>query len=149
MLIYIPLCIYFNIKRNHVRDDRIGFTFHYVSISTEEFARGCGFSILFTFHYVSISTNRTYLSFHLLITFTFHYVSISTNLQNIRQWHYIYLHSTMYLFQQTQIWNEALTYLFTFHYVSISTGNISSIFQCNYNLHSTMYLFQLPSQYTF
>ena len=33
-LIYIPLCIYFNRRKWTVNNDRKGFTFHYVSIST-------------------------------------------------------------------------------------------------------------------
>ena len=54
--IYIPLCIYFNRQNLINAFDREIFTFHYVSISTNNMYVVRSITLLFTFHYVSIST---------------------------------------------------------------------------------------------
>ena len=59
LLIYIPLCIYFNPKRKAFREKvSLRFTFHYVSISTRGIVLIWLMISTFTFHYVSISTER-------------------------------------------------------------------------------------------
>ena len=100
ILIYIPLCIYFNPIRKAAAKKPSRFTFHYVSISTS-----------------FVSAGETVLS-----TFTFHYVSIST--VQMLAWCpcNIHLHSTMYLFQPNALHTSAKQNIFTFHYVSISTN---------------------------
>ena len=142
---------------------------------------------LFTFHYVSISTNNSLARFYskciyiplciyfnpvlaislvVPILFTFHYVSIST-LQRVgvevvsiylhstmylfqqrNREHFLrkfpYLHSTMYLFQHAVGFILNLILLFTFHYVSISTISKTTLYRYIDHLHSTMYLFQPP-----
>ncbi len=97
--IYIPLCIYFNLRSL--------FIVHFL--------------LVFTFHYVSISTGETVVSTPLLLAFTFHYVSISTIVDIQAVVVVLDLHSTMYLFQQNRIWTVIREKIFTFHYVSIST----------------------------
>ena len=141
-LIYIPLCIYFNLRSHSFNSFTDIFTFHYVSISTN-YRQICDMLVpylhstmyLFQRRMRHDDSNGNHIYIPLCIyfnikdksisywfsTFTFHYVSIST---------------------KTQIWNEALTYLFTFHYVSISTRARSLIYNTTVNLHSTMYLFQ-------
>ena len=57
--IYIPLCIYFNAVDVVILFRRKIFTFHYVSISTKEAQRMAKITLIFTFHYVSISTTFT------------------------------------------------------------------------------------------
>ncbi len=99
------------------------------------------------------------------IVFTFHYVSISTLYCLATHKFYLYLHSTMYLFQlntakpapkvktftfhyvsistRISFRNTKCTILFTFHYVSISTTCVFHSFCLQpVHLHSTMYLFQ-------
>ncbi len=98
--IYIPLCIYFNYRKESRIPDCIKFTFHYVSISTYFLCLKYNITSLFTFHYVSISTFALLDDPSDSSSFTFHYVSIST-VDNIS------------ISQQMMI--------FTFHYVSIST----------------------------
>ncbi len=78
ILIYIPLCIYFN----------------------HGWCRGCGVAERFTFHYVSISTVPGSNNATTDIVFTFHYVSISTCWPFCCIHVYNNLHSTMYLFQR-------------------------------------------------
>ena len=122
-VIYIPLCIYFNLAFQPTVLLCSRFTFHYVSISTgissivtgsiiylhstmylfqhEELSDEIN-SHLFTFHYVSISTNLIAMVIEVFTGFTFHYVSISTKvLNNV----------------------GSLINKFTFHYVSISTAD--------------------------
>ena len=100
VFIYIPLCIYFNYT----------------------FLKWCGCFLIYL-HSTMYLFQRASSDFtsHLVITFTFHYVSISTiqtvfnifckviyiplciyfNLNECRNGRYcVYLHSTMYLFQQ-------------------------------------------------
>ena len=143
VIIYIPLCIYFNpLALSAFKCSLIKFTFHYVSISTlfyihmqlgrvylhstmYLFQPGVSLGIIggavFTFHYVSISTiYRLAPAIH-LDRFTFHYVSIST---------------AMFVEFGTG------TVGFTFHYVSISTSHREVFFPYYFDLHSTMYLFQ-------
>ena len=140
------------------------FTFHYVSISTDELLQTIAYTFIFTFHYVSIST--------------LYYAS------TINDDHH--LHSTMYLFQLLKKFLpdcQAIIYIplciyfnyfadkqqvflfaiyiplciyfnrynamaiimyivFTFHYVSISTAEKAEDGKVELNLHSTMYLFQ-------
>ena len=124
MLIYIPLCIYFNMHSQNCPYSYSKFTFHYVSISTQSSVTLENCTIKFTFHYVSISTSTDNRNKNTKTTFTFHYVSISTDTTHNK--------ST----ENTK---------FTFHYVSISTPQEISAGLSGYNLHSTMYLFQ---QYT-
>ena len=76
--IYIPLCIYFNAVALFFLSLINQFTFHYVSISTDELLQTIAFTYIFTFHYVSISTRTTMLKLYTLSN----------------------LHSTMYLFQR-------------------------------------------------
>ncbi len=54
------------------------FTFHYVTIKTENGFTLAGYTFAFTFHYVTIKTK--YILCHLLVAllFTFHYVTIKT-----------------------------------------------------------------------
>ena len=98
-----------------------GFTFHYVSISTDSVHSGGGGSLPFTFHYVSISTeqeiNEDTDILHLHSTM---YLFQPESLSEIRNVPY-YLHSTMYLFQPVRNVRVLEMPLFTFHYVSIST----------------------------
>ena len=69
ILIYIPLCIYFNAARFSVVDVVPVFTFHYVSISTHLVLNTIIISLKFTFHYVSISTRifKTFISIRLVV----------------------------------------------------------------------------------
>ena len=164
--IYIPLCIYFNCGYTIASALMKRFTFHYVSISTLAFQPTVLLCSRFTFHYVSISTGALFAEYHnkfiiyiplciyfnyvwcvrrgSVTLFTFHYVSISTDAQSETCRAFLYLHSTMYLFQHagTRAILDYLCHLhstmylfqhtkisflcvpcliFTFHYVSIST----------------------------
>ena len=75
------------------------FTFHYVSISTDELLQTIAYTFIFTFHYVSISTlldserdacrNDLHSTMYL---FQHRKLDVSGYIQT-------YLHSTMYLFQ--------------------------------------------------
>ena len=121
ILIYIPLCIYFNV-------------FNLIAMIIEVFT--------FTFHYVSISTGTANSDNIFCQSFTFHYVSISTDGVYDSIAGSINLHSTMYLFQLNSIVLSFLGFKFTFHYVSISTKNIVQMYYQQSYLHSTMYLFQ-------
>ena len=56
ILIYIPLCIYFNLLEGFALGLVLVFTFHYVSISTSGKTLSAVKRLVFTFHYVSIST---------------------------------------------------------------------------------------------
>ena len=57
-IIYIPLCIYFNLLEGFALGLVLVFTFHYVSISTSGKTLSAVKRLVFTFHYVSISTQR-------------------------------------------------------------------------------------------
>ena len=164
--IYIPLCIYFNCKKSIRKRGAGKFTFHYVSISTCRGSSQRQAEIQFTFHYVSISTFMqfackcfSYLDLHstmylfqlqtllwspcLRYSFTFHYVSISTTFTFWLWLCCVYLHSTMYLFQQNrknarESWQPHLhstMYLFQQRWHQLLPARQSY-------LHSTMYLFQ-------
>ena len=98
-IIYIPLCIYFNLSPSSLGRQLNVFTFHYVSISTLTIFLSSSLYPIFTFHYVSISTKSPITSEISPYEFTFHYVSISTCPQWLRLQPGSYLHSTMYLFQ--------------------------------------------------
>ena len=98
-VIYIPLCIYFNLSPSSLGRQLNVFTFHYVSISTLTIFLSSSLYPIFTFHYVSISTKSPITSEISPYEFTFHYVSISTCPQWLRLQPGSYLHSTMYLFQ--------------------------------------------------
>ena len=54
----------------------------------------------FTFHYVSIKTDDLIINSKNLILFTFHYVSIKTPTSPITIVFFLNLHSTMYLLKQ-------------------------------------------------
>ena len=141
--IYIPLCIYFNIRGWYDCTDWIQFTFHYVSISTASSAGPTIYNKKFTFHYVSISTTRTT-------------DELSTDS--------IYIPLCIY-FNIDKIDYAVDIPAFTFHYVSISTRSVTTfVYGCSHiyiplciyfnytdsahtasgytHLHSTMYLFQ-------
>ena len=97
----------------------VTFTFHYVSIKSDE---PVTFKLMFgrfTFHYVSIKSLETVASLLGGNAFTFHYVSIksSTNDSII-----------------------CIGGIFTFHYVSIKSRFHWIHVQSYCNLHSTMYL---------
>ena len=99
VVIYIPLCIYFNFYSPVLITDRMVFTFHYVSISTSNRIN----DFQFVGHiYIPLCTYFNYQTqnrSHMKHWFTFHYVSIST-WTGYRAWiRLLYLHSTMYLFQ--------------------------------------------------
>ena len=119
------------------------FTFHYVSISTLASFLPLLYWYTFTFHYVSISTNTDTSDYYTeliyiplciyfnpsknwtLEDFTAIYIPLCIYFNGKRfakKYHWVYLHSTMYLFQRAisstpTIYNKP----FTFHYVSIST----------------------------
>ena len=101
------------------------FTFHNVSISTEEGSDRCGTAKIFTFHNVSISTCIIRPAILIVPSFTFHNVSIST---------------------LEPICSVIGEIVFTFHNVSISTTYDANDMSCSATLHSTMYLFLLPSR---
>ena len=120
-VIYIPLCIYFNLSPSSLGRQLNVFTFHYVSISTLTIFLSSSLYPIFTFHYVSISTKSPITSEISPYEFTFHYVSISTHSPS--HWssdNYIYIPLCIYFNEHiTVLFAEHL--LFTFHYVSIST----------------------------
>ena len=149
LLIYIPLCIYFNVTVRVIESVSNKFTFHYVSISTFKLSIH---PIVNTYLHSTMYLFQLLLRFltSLLATrFTFHYVSISTLsiVLLIMQKHN--LHSTMYLFQLTNnissciiraiyiplciYFNdisaeiESAAFKFTFHYVSISTHVVCAL----------------------
>ena len=118
------------------------FTFYNVSINTGAWFQGRnGLPGAFTFHNVSINTcHRTQMR-QVRSSFTFHNVSINTTTRS-EEWVYIIpLHSTMFLLIPRLL--EPQCYYpvsFTFHNVSINTGGLSC-FSCSYfALHSTMFL---------
>ncbi len=99
-------------------------------------------------------------------SFTFHYVSIKSLLVSKGNLSYVHLHSTMYLLNQNQHYQQAILKLylhstmyllnpksdnrvnlfsstFTFHYVSIKSKYLVEKDINLKNLHSTMYLLNL------
>ena len=139
------------------------FTFHYVSISTND--RSSFNDVVINLHSTMYLFQRDNISSPFSSTsFTFHYVSISTLVFRYLSSAELYLHSTMYLFQRiqfltqqygfqiyiplciyfndyyTELWLDVPT--FTFHYVSISTQHWYIWLLHRIDLHSTMYLFQ-------
>ena len=97
--IYIPLCIYFNLFQFSISNLFQKFTFHYVSISTWQPDQKT--TLLFIYIPLCIYFNILN-SFHVSthFVFTFHYVSISTLCGCIPCSTMHHLHSTMYLFQR-------------------------------------------------
>ena len=75
----------------------------------------------FTFHYVSIKTDELVLIKSKLVAFTFHYVSIKTLYSEDCSLYNSHLHSTMYLLKLVSFSHMTNGNLFTFHYVSIKT----------------------------
>ena len=141
------------------------FTFHYVSISTDNAQHNYQGLQKFTFHYVSISTIKTCQNCVCRLKFTFHYVSISTIYARslVAQQILIYIPLCIYFNRQPElvllllilIYIPLCIYfnrkhggtakahrIFTFHYVSISTHMAKNLLLLLHNLHSTMYLFQ-------
>ena len=124
VLIYIPLCIYFNDYEFEPFILFFVFTFHYVSISTCRLAD----------EYVdNLHLHSTMYLFQLVFTFWKSFICFLIYIPLCIYFNYTndknfggdpYLHSTMYLFQHAQI-NHLLLALFY--------------------LHSTMYLFQPDS----
>ena len=74
--LYIPLCLYFNLRHRWRRRNLMSFTFHYVSILIIIFNFLRNFLKVFTFHYVSILMKCDIMGLFEPFTFTFHYVSI-------------------------------------------------------------------------
>ena len=97
----------------------------------------------FTFHNVSINTENPDVSGVDFQNFTFHDVSINTLSSTHSKSRVVPLHSTMFLLiQKTGSATITATYLFTFHDVSINTLLLPLLqFQ---TLHSTMFLLVLP-----
>ena len=150
MLIYIPLCIYFNFS-SYDRNSNVVFI--YIPLCIYFNIQLCLVCLRFLNHLHSTMYLFQLLGFN---RFGFRYV---------------HLHSTMYLFQQVLPRLHRLSSCsFTFHYVSISTRcSTDATFRlviyiplCIYfnlqaavglflgilDLHSTMYLFQLAFQPT-
>ena len=101
IIIYIPLCIYFNSPNDVVSICSTLFTFHYVSISTKECQK----------------TVRNLANYLHSTMYLFQRILRKVPTAGID-----YLHSTMYLFQPPvnfRVWTPFSS--FTFHYVSIST----------------------------
>ena len=95
----------------------------------------------FTFHNVSINTENPDVSGVDFQNFTFHDVSINTLSSTHSKSRVVPLHSTMFLLiQKTGSATITATYLFTFHDVSINTGVTSRTAFLKHPLHSTMFL---------
>ena len=109
ILIYIPLCIYFNPALVALISS-IGLDLHSTMyLFQRRLHRLSALRLcLFTFHYVSISTKQNYTMLDNLKLFTFHYVSISTRYLRSLLSCLFYLHSTMYLFQRSSasVWKS-------------------------------------------
>ena len=73
ILIYIPLCLYFNYIGDCSYEARYIFTFHYVSILMERVAQIADEIKKFTFHYVSILIHPPHL--FLFSFFSTHFLS--------------------------------------------------------------------------
>ena len=97
-LLYIPLCLYFNLRHRWRRRNLMSFTFHYVSILMYFFRSISRSSRIFTFHYVSILMQLLTQRIGGKQDFTFHYVSILIIIFNFLR---------------------NFLKVFTFHYVSI------------------------------
>ena len=83
-------------------------------------------SMKFTFHYVSIKSLSAYNPTSDMIRFTFHYVSIKSFSARFNKSSVSYLHSTMYLLNRRQEFED---------------------FKKELNLHSTMYLLNQNQHY--
>ena len=188
--IYIPLCIYFNLGDGLCcwqafnlhstmylfqlcplwQRSQLGFYLHSTMyLFQRKSTRFSGrYNKAFTFHYVSISTRHWLRWFHqsaliyipLCIYFNGDYIDLvpcdyvylHSTMYQFQQSRITqclitlsYLHSTMYLFQPTIALQGSIVNAFTFHYVSISTRYLRSLLSCLFYLHSTMYLFQRSS----
>ena len=141
--IYIPLCIYFNIR---VSIAFVIWLFIYIPLCIyfNKYIRFVdGKILLFTFHYVSISTN-------LIIRKDTNQISIYIPLCIYFNWNpvpqqmilmLIYIPLCIYFNNDTSN-DKTSVNSFTFHYVSISTSSITILTVLITYLHSTMYLFQ-------
>ena len=85
------------LKVVHSKRPAAGFTFHYVSINTQQRPRRQSQSLTFTFHYVSINTSDRQGWGDRCYAFTFHYVSINTVMPQLTHIIFVSLHSTMFL----------------------------------------------------
>ena len=95
----------------------------------------------FTFHNVSINTENPDVSGVDFQNFTFHDVSINTLSSTHSKSRVVPLHSTMFLLiQKTGSATITATYLFTFHDVSINTSRQYQEASISLTLHSTMFL---------
>ncbi len=142
LMIYIPLCIYFNSFRHWLRwfrqylhstmylfqpmpnqyslPLRTTFTFHYVSISTSVQSFIHRFSLIYIPLCIYFNTEKgndieSQKDLHSTM-----YLFQRWCLEPFTAWAYN-LHSTMYLFQLIITAPSFYNLLFTFHYVSIST----------------------------
>ena len=144
-LLYIPLCIYFNLKRSC----RI-FKYNDLYIPLCIYFNGCRrvrfYTLVsnFTFHYVSISTMSAIKKYKTQLLYIPLCIYFNT-------FPYEISYGLSMLYIPLCIYFNALAIrliiphmmFFTFHYVSISTMRVEegAAFLCS--LHSTMYLFQL------
>ena len=85
------------ISESKIKTTIVTFTFHYVSIKTENPGNIISIDVSFTFHYVSIKTTSVCKKYVLSKLFTFHYVSIKTLSTQKNTYLHNHLHSTMYL----------------------------------------------------
>ena len=147
VIIYIPLCIYFNQFTKSERVQLEEFTFHYVSISTvyviaAGYCSGCIYiplCIYFNFAKASHSSFLPYLHSTMYL-FQLLWMPDTPLLR-------YYLHSTMYLFQPKVPWrcrNSMKIYIPLCIYFNATI--LYNIVKHQCYLHSTMYLFQQMSR---
>ena len=143
ILIYIPLCIYFNVQADYdIRQE--GFI--YIPLCIYFNIRVSIAFVIWLFIYIPLCIYfNKYIRFvdGKILLFTFHYVSISTNLIIRKDTNQISIYIPLCIYFNNDTSNDKTSVnSFTFHYVSISTSSITILTVLITYLHSTMYLFQ-------